>query len=230
MAKAMEVMEGYVQARGVATICPSNTGCWIVATFQHDTSGPVDGYPAPQLHFHNVLMNVQRDFSGQFRALQSAELFKLKSLSTAVFYSELQHQVHELGYETRIDPKTKAPEIQDFSQEYLAAESLRRQEIVDRLEELGMSGNRAAQIAALSSREDKLKLTPDELRALHQAHGEIYGNQEQRAYSEALERGPVQTRHTATPATAHSTDLGVCTRAIGVIRKLDAKRKCSGPA
>jgi len=93
----------------------------MLATFQHDTARPVDGYPAPQLHFHNVLMNVQRDFAGQFRALQSAELYKAKSLGTAVFYSELQRQAHELGYQTRIDPNTKAPEIQGFSPDYLAA-------------------------------------------------------------------------------------------------------------
>ena len=201
-AKAMEVMEGYVQARGGGNRLPINTGRWIVATFQHDTSRPVDGYPAPQVHFHNVLMNVQRDFMGQFRALQSAELFKAKSLGTAVFYSELQRQAHELGYETRIDPNTKAPELKGFSQEYLAAESLRRQEILNRLEQLGMAGSRAAQIAAFTSREDKLKLTPDELRTLHQAHGEIYGNQAQRTYSEALVRGPVQARHIASSAAA----------------------------
>jgi conjugative relaxase-like TrwC/TraI family protein len=165
-AKAMEVMEEYVQARGGGNRPPINTGRWILATFQHDTSRPVDGYPAPQLHFHNVLMNVQRDFTGKFRALQSAELYKAKSLGTAVFYSELQRQAHELGYETRIDPKTKAPEIKGFSPEYLAAESLRRQEILDRLEALGLSGHKAAQIAALASREDKLTLTPAELRAV----------------------------------------------------------------
>ena len=201
-AKAMEVMEEYVQARGGGNHLPINTGRWIVATFQHDTSQPVDGYPAPQLHFHNVLMNVQRDFGGQFRALQSAELFKAKSLGSAVFYSELQRQAHALGYETRIDPKTKAPEIKGFSQEYLAAESLRRREILERLDQLGMSGSRAAQIAALAYREDKRKLSPEELRALHQAHGEIYGNQAQRAYAESLECGPVQGRHMATPASA----------------------------
>jgi hypothetical protein len=175
----------------------------MLATFQHDTARPVDGYPAPQLHFHNVLMNIQRDFIGQFRALQSAELYKAKSLGTAVFYSELQRQVHKLGYETRIDPQTKAPEIRGFSQEYLAAESPRRQEILNRLAELGLSGShRAAQIAALSNREDKLKLTPEELRALHRAHGELYGNQAQRTYAKALERGPLPTQCRATPASA----------------------------
>jgi conjugative relaxase-like TrwC/TraI family protein len=201
-AKAMEVMEGYVQARGGGNRPPINTGRWILATFQHDTARPVDGYPAPQLHFHNVLMNVQRDFAGQFRALQSAELYKAKSLGTAVFYSELQRQAHELGYQTRIDPNTKAPEIQGFSAEYLAAESLRRQEILDKLEKLGLSGGRAAQIAALSSREEKPTLTREELRSLHRAHSELYGNQAQRAYAEALERGPVQPRHIASAAKA----------------------------
>jgi conjugative relaxase-like TrwC/TraI family protein len=200
--KAMEVMEGYVQARGGGNRPPITTGRWILATFQHDTARPVDGYPAPQLHFHNVLMNVQRDFAGQFRALQSGELYKAKSLGTAVFYSELQRQAHELGYQTRIDPKTKAPEIQGFSAEYLAAESLRRQEILERLEKLGVSGGRAAQIAALASREEKPTFTRDELRSLHRAHAELYGNQAQRAYSKALERGPVQSHHIANAGSA----------------------------
>jgi conjugative relaxase-like TrwC/TraI family protein len=200
-AKAMEIMEGYVQARGGGNRLPINTGRWMLATFQHDTARPVDGYPAPQLHFHNVLMNVQRDFAGQFRALQSAELYKAKSLGTAVFYSELQRQAHELGYQTRIDPNTKAPEIQGFSADYLAAESLRRQEILDKLEKLGLSGGRAAQIAALSSREEKRTLTREELRSLHRAHSELYGNQAQQAYAEALERA-VQPRHIASAAKA----------------------------
>lgn len=80
-AKAMAVMEECVQARGGGNRPSINTGRWILAIFQHDTSRPVEGYPAPQLHFHNMLMNVQRDFTGQFRALQSAELYKAKSLS-----------------------------------------------------------------------------------------------------------------------------------------------------
>jgi conjugative relaxase-like TrwC/TraI family protein len=46
-AKAMEVMEGNVQARGGGNHLPINTGRWIVATFPHDTSRPVEGYPAP---------------------------------------------------------------------------------------------------------------------------------------------------------------------------------------
>jgi hypothetical protein len=189
--KAIRVMEDYVQARGGGSRLPINTGQWIIATFQHDTSRPVDGYAAPQVHFHNVLMNLQRDFTGQFRALQSAELFKAKSLGTAVFRSELERSAAALGYEIRIDPQTKAPEIKGFSREYLQAESLRRQEILERLDKLGMSGGRAAQIAALSSREEKLDLTPEELRAVHRAHGEVYGNQAPTAYAEARERGPV---------------------------------------
>ena len=201
-AKAMEVMEGYVQARGGGNHPPINTGQWILATFQHDTSRPVDGYPAPQLHFHNVLMNVQRDFGGQFRALQSAELFKAKSLGTAVFYSELQRQASELGYEIRIDPKTKAPEIKGFSEEYLKAESLRGELIRQRMEELGLSSGAAARIVKLSTREEKLSLSPDELRVLHQAHGEVFGNQAQRAYAEALERGRVRIKHITSPEAA----------------------------
>jgi hypothetical protein len=42
------------------------------------------------------------------------------------------------------------------------------------LEKLGLSGSRAAQIAALASREEKRTLTRDELRSLHCAHGELH--------------------------------------------------------
>jgi ATP-dependent exoDNAse (exonuclease V) alpha subunit len=45
-------------------------------------------------------------------------------------------------------------------------------------------------------------LTREELRSLHRAHGEPYGNQAQRAYAAALERGPVQPPHVTSPAKA----------------------------
>jgi conjugative relaxase-like TrwC/TraI family protein len=69
--KALQAAENYVQARGGGSAPPITARQWAVATFRHDTSRPVDGYPAPQLHFHNVAFNLvletQTNPAGKFR-------------------------------------------------------------------------------------------------------------------------------------------------------------------
>src|SRR6266545_7633184 len=55
---AVDKMEMYVQARMGGNRAPENTHNWAVAKFEHDTSRPVDGYAAPQLHTHAVFFNM----------------------------------------------------------------------------------------------------------------------------------------------------------------------------
>src|ERR1043166_3618659 len=71
---AVESMEKYVEARMGGNRAPETTANWIVAKFEHDTSRPVDGYPAPQLHTHAVFFNMPRTQDGEFRALQPHEV------------------------------------------------------------------------------------------------------------------------------------------------------------
>src|SRR6185437_14127576 len=47
-------MEKYAQARMGGNVPAQTTGQWVVAKFEHDSSRPVDGYAAPQLHTHAV--------------------------------------------------------------------------------------------------------------------------------------------------------------------------------
>src|ERR1700761_3994397 len=187
--KALDVAESYVQARGGGSAPPITARQWAVATFRHDTSRPVDGYPAPQLHFHNVAFNLvletQTNPAGKFRSLYSPEVYHVSSLITQTFRDELIRQGRALGYQMHIDPATGAPKIKGFTQEYLDAESLRSGLIKAELERRGFSGARASQIVAKQGREDKLKLAPDELRSLHQAHGAAFGDQAQTAKAEA---------------------------------------------
>jgi TrwC relaxase len=51
-------MEKYAQARIGGNAVAQTTGAWAVAKFEHDSSRPVDGYAAPQLHTHAVIFNV----------------------------------------------------------------------------------------------------------------------------------------------------------------------------
>ena len=68
---------------------PENTHNWAVAKFEHDTARPVDGYAAPQLHTHAVFFNMTETRDGDFRAIQSKELYRSQQYGTAVYRSSL---------------------------------------------------------------------------------------------------------------------------------------------
>ena len=68
-------IERYTEARIGNVKEPETTGKFVAATFEHDTTRPVDGYAAPQLHTHAVIFNVTERVNGQTRALQPQQLF-----------------------------------------------------------------------------------------------------------------------------------------------------------
>ena len=72
MRTALDEMEKYVQARMGGNVPAQTTGQWVVAKFEHDSSRPVDGYAAPQLHTHAVVFNMTETADGQTRALAAA--------------------------------------------------------------------------------------------------------------------------------------------------------------
>ena len=58
---ALTELEPYVQARLGGNRRPETTGNAVAALFEHDSARPVNGYPAPQLHTHAVILPVSRD-------------------------------------------------------------------------------------------------------------------------------------------------------------------------
>ncbi|MGA7654612.1 MAG: MobF family relaxase, partial [Terracidiphilus sp.] len=84
---ALGELERYTQARIGNVHAPETTGKFIVATFEHDTARPVDGYAAPQLHTHAVIFNVTERENGQTRALQERSLFQSQQYATSVYRS-----------------------------------------------------------------------------------------------------------------------------------------------
>ncbi|MBV9761894.1 MAG: relaxase domain-containing protein [Acidobacteriaceae bacterium] len=184
---ALDATENYVQARLGGNNPAETTGKWIAATFDHDTARPVDGYPAPHLHTHVVVFNMTEDRFGQARSLQPYELFKVQSMSTAVYQNQLEYELRQLGYQIQRG-KNHAPEIKGYSPEYLQAESQRSAEIRRAMEEKGIGGREAAGYIAHQVREEKLKLTPDELRAVHQRNAAEFGHQPHQVVREAAGR------------------------------------------
>ena len=190
---ALDAGEMYTQAHGREKKTAITTGKWIVAQFEHDTARPErldekEGaalYPAPHLHTHAVMMNLT--VADKPRSLETGELFKAQQLMKAVYQSELKHHLRELGYEVQ-EGKNGAAEIQGYTKEYLDAESLRSARIQTRLQELGLSGRRSEEIMAHQGRNEKLALSPEEVRALHLARAAEYGNQPEAVVLAAAER------------------------------------------
>ena len=184
---ALDELEKYTHARIGGNSPAERTGRFVVAKFEHDTARPVDGYAAPQLHTHAVIFNVTRREDGTTRAVQEHPFFESQNFVTAVYQSELMYRLRALGYE--IEPgKSGAPEIKGYSEEYLTASSLRREQIKEEMERRGVSGPEAAEIAARSTRERKHTLTPSEVLTAHREVAAEFGNQPERVVAEARER------------------------------------------
>jgi ATP-dependent exoDNAse (exonuclease V) alpha subunit len=169
-----------------------STGQFIVAKFEHDTSRPVDGYAAPQLHTHAVIFNVTERGDGTSRALQERGFFESQQFATAVYQSELTFKLRELGYE--IEPgRSGAPEIKGYSQEYLDASSQRQNQILEHMQQNGLSGYEAAEISAHATRDKKQIQSPTEVLSAHRRLASEFGNQPDRVVAEARERSQERT-------------------------------------
>jgi len=185
---ALDELEKYVQAR-MGGNCPAETtGKWVVATFEHDSARPVDGYAAPQLHTHVLFFNLTETEKGETRSLQPHELYRSQQYGTAIYRSELALRLKELGYEIE-HGRSCQPEIKGYTREYLKASSPRSQQIKDHLEERGLRGASAAQIAAQQTRQEKLSsITHKEMQGMHRDLAAKFGNLPERIVREAEER------------------------------------------
>ena len=204
VAVALNELERYVQARIGGNLPAETTGKWVAAKFEHDSSRPVDGYAAPQLHTHVVFFNVTETDDGSTYALQPRELYKTQQYATAVYRSELAARMKALGYEIERG-KSGQPEIKGYSEEYLAASSPRRQQIEEHLAKENQRGADAAQIAAHKTRQAKLNLSHDEVQQRHQQMAEAFGNQPDQVIETARER----TQHREPESPHVSTQVAV---------------------
>jgi conjugative relaxase-like TrwC/TraI family protein len=231
---ALDEMEKYVQARIGGNFPAQTTGAWAVAKFEHDSSRPVDGYAAPQLHTHAIVFNVTETADGNSRALQPQELYKTQQYATAVYRSELALKLQQMGYEIERGEHGQ-PEIKGYTREYLEASSPRRQQIKEHLETQGREGAGAAQIAAHQTRDAKQPLSREAVRARHQAMAAEYGQQPQRVLVDAAQRPgielmPEQSQRAAHAGLSYARERGMEREAVTDERSLirDALRHVMG--
>src|ERR1700730_13714198 len=174
---ALDEMEKYVQARSGGNHPAETTGKWMAASFEHDSARPVNGYAAPQLHTHVVFFNLTETKDGEERALQPHELYRSQQFATAVYRTELALRLKGEGYEIERG-KSGQPEIAGYTREYLDASSPRSQQIQAYLEQQGLRGAGAAQIAAHHTRDGKLgTISQAEMQRMHKEIAARFGNQ-----------------------------------------------------
>ena len=232
---ALNEMERFVQARMGGNLPPETTGKWIATSFEHDSARPANGYAAPQLHTHVVLFNLTETQNGEARALQPHELYRSQQYATAIYRSELALRLKGQGYEIERG-KSGQPEVVGYAREYLDASSPRSQQIRAYLEQQGVKGAGAAQIAAHQTRDDKLPaITHSEMQRMHKDMAERFGNQPgqviRAAQSHEVERNVPDRKHLESALT-YAQDKNLERHAVTDERDLmrDALKRSMGEA
>ena len=138
------------------------------AAFNHLAARPAsktDHGPDPQLHTHVVLLNLTRRPDGQWRGLDPIEIYRSQAIGSAIYRSELAREVQALGYKIQMTAANGSWELEGYNREQVMAFSQRRQDIEQQMAAAGLSGPKAAQIAALNSRQAKTTYDETALKA-----------------------------------------------------------------
>lgn len=142
------------------------TGNLVAATFRHETNRNQD----PQLHTHSIILNMTRRADGEWRAIESKNLFQMQKALGEMYRQELARQVVKLGY--GIDKKTGKHasmfEISGVSQDLIDKFSSRSQEVEAALEKQGLDRDTATakqkDTASVSTRQKKSEIDHHQLR------------------------------------------------------------------
>jgi conjugative relaxase-like TrwC/TraI family protein len=181
--ETMREMEKFAQARRGGNRPAETTGKLLFAVFQHDAARP-DGkerYAAPDLHTHLFTANMTQAAEGKIKPLQPLEIYKCQRFGTAFYRAKLAESLENLGYETRIEKETGAPEIVGISREYILASSTRKREIKERQRALGLKSSRG-----ISGRNRQTKVYDrDAMKARHQNMEQKFGGQAHAVVREA---------------------------------------------
>lgn len=162
------------RTRGDGGVERQTTDNLVIASFRHDTSRAQD----PQLHTHNVIMNMTQDAEGNWRSLEPRALYQLQKAIGAVYRQELAVGVRALGYAIE-QGKDSLFEIKGVPAAVIRAFSERAAQVEARLAERGQTRATASaeekQIAALDTREAKQNLERGKLVANWRAEADVAG-------------------------------------------------------
>jgi conjugative relaxase-like TrwC/TraI family protein len=129
------VAEARVYGQNARSGDPVGTGNLVYALFQHDTSRLLD----PQAHIHAVVAPITQAPGGVWKALWNGEIYQHNSVIGSIYHAALRDELEQLGYSTRPTGKHGQFEIEGVPRPVLEAHSRRREEILAKSEELGIT-------------------------------------------------------------------------------------------
>ena len=145
---------------------------YVAAAFRNRTSRAGD----PQLHWHVLVANTTRGPDGRWRTLDGTRIYPALRTAGFLFEAEMRHELtNRFGVQWR-PARNGISEIDGAPAAVLRHFSKRRSQIEDRLAIKGYSSGRAAQVAALSTRDRKADPESDQtLRERWQREAESIG-------------------------------------------------------
>lgn len=157
----------------------------VMATFPHSTSRELD----PQIHTHVVILNATQRADGAWRALSSRHpkdrvnwdkgfnegVYRDQHYYGLIYTSQMAANVKSLGYDIQIKDKYGNFDVKGIAPELLDHFSKRSDQIKQKLLEKNLTGARAAEIAALDSRQLKQALDNNTLRSYWQDQLKVLG-------------------------------------------------------
>lgn len=132
---------------------PVRTGHLTYAIFQHDTSRRLD----PQAHLHVVIANLSK-IGAKWQALHNGQLWKNNSIIGSVYHAALRTRIEELGYSTELTGKHGQFEIEGVPQNVIQAFSQRREEVLAKAAEVGITSPKGRDAVAINTRDAKVNL------------------------------------------------------------------------
>ncbi|MCI0389872.1 MAG: relaxase domain-containing protein [Acidobacteria bacterium] len=198
---SLREMENYACAR-LGNGKWEKSGNFIMSVFHHERARPDEenGYAAPDIHSHAVIMNMTRGTDGRVHAMQEIEFFRSQTYLTAIYRTRMSERMQKLGTDLLVDLETGAPEVKGISRAYIEAASVRSDEIERKAKEirerLEAEGHTVKEGAGLKQAAAKLnRKTKDyEIEEMTRHDGELekqFGFEAHEAARAARERGPV---------------------------------------
>ena len=204
---------------------PQKTGNLVYALFAHDTSRALD----PQGHIHAVVANLTRDPKGTWKALWNGEIWKNNTTIGQFYHAAFRAQLQKLGYETEAAGKHGSFEIKGVPREVIKEFSQRREDILTKVEELGIASPQGQDRVTVNTRDPKLAV--EDRAALVQAwqdRSAAVGFDGKALIAEARARAEVQARQTFRETATAA--LGEISTRIGAALRTPSPLAVSGPA
>lgn len=146
------VAEARVYDRDPKNGDPTRTGNLVYAMFQHDTSRLLD----PQAHIHVVVAAITQVAGDAWKALWNGEIYKNNSVIGSIYHAALRTALEQIGYTTKATGKHGQFEIEGVPKPVLEVHSQRREEILAKSAELGITTPQGQDEVVRRTRNDKV--------------------------------------------------------------------------